>query len=103
MINNTQIEICIGNVTDALRADKYPIDRIELNSALELGGLSASLETLKYLKDHISAKICCMVRPRGGDFKYDETEFMIMLKDAENMLKNKADRSEEHTSELQSH
>ena len=91
MINNIQIEICIGNVTDALRADKYPIDRIELNSALELGGLSASLETLKYLKDHISARICCMVRPRGGDFKYDETEFMIMLKDAENMLKNKAD------------
>ena len=48
MINNTQIEICIGNIDDALIASKYPIDRIELNSALELGGLSPSLETLIY-------------------------------------------------------
>ena len=38
MINNIKIEICIGNVEDALKASQYPIDRIELNSALELGG-----------------------------------------------------------------
>ena len=91
MINDIMIEICIGNVQDALKASEYPIDRIELNSALELGGLSPSLETLKFLKERITPKICCMVRPRGGDFLYTEEEFEMMLKDAESFLKNGAD------------
>ena len=68
MINNITIEICIGNIDDAIVAAKYPIDRIELNSALELGGLTPSLETLRFLKSKIDTRICCMVRPRGGDF-----------------------------------
>lgn len=91
MINQITIEICIGNLDDAIIASKYPIDRIELNSALELGGLTPSLETLKYLKEHIDTKICCMVRPRGGDFHYTENEFEVMLKDAENLLQANAD------------
>ncbi|MBR4471172.1 MAG: copper homeostasis protein CutC [Erysipelotrichaceae bacterium] len=91
MINQITIEICIGNLDDAIIASKYPIDRIELNSALELGGLTPSLETLKYLKEHIDTKICCMVRPRGGNFHYTQNEFEVMLKDAENLLKAKAD------------
>jgi len=91
MVNNVTIEICIGNPDDALTASRYPIDRIELNSALELGGLSASLNTLRYVKEHSDKKICCMVRPRGGDFLYNDSEFSIMLKDAENFLENKAD------------
>lgn len=91
MINNTTIEICIGNVQDALIAAKYPIDRIELNSALELGGLTPSIETLKYLKKHIKPSICCMVRPRGGDFLYTQEEFEVMLLDAKNLLEVGAD------------
>ena len=91
MINNITIEICIGNIDDAIKASKYPIDRIELNSALELGGLTSSIETLKYLKAHIDTPLCCMVRPRGGDFHYSELEYETMLKDAENLLKENAD------------
>ncbi len=91
MINDTLIEICVGNLDDAMTASRYPIDRIELNSALELGGLTPSLETLKYLKQRTDKKICCMVRPRGGDFHYTENEFEVMLKDAENLLNENAD------------
>lgn len=91
MINNVKIEICIGNVDDAVVATKYPIDRIELNSALELGGLSPSLETLRYLKNNIKQDICCMVRNRGGNFYYTELEFELMLKTANAFLENGAD------------
>lgn len=91
MINNIKIEICIGNIDDALIASKYPIDRIELNSALELGGLSPSIETIRYLKDAIDVPLCCMCRCRGGDFNYTDLEFETMLKDAENMLQAGAD------------
>lgn len=91
MVNGITIEICIGNVDDALKAARYPIDRIELNSALELGGLTPSLETLKYLKKQIDVPLCCMDRIRGGDFCYSETEYEVMFKDAQNMLENGAD------------
>lgn len=91
MINNIKIEICIGNIDDAIKASKYPIDRIELNSSLELGGISPSIETLKYLKEHIPTSICAMVRPRGGDFEYTELEYETMLKEAKLFLENKAD------------
>lgn len=91
MINGIRIEICINNIDDALIASKYPIDRIELNSAIELGGLTPSLETIKTLKERIGTPLCCMCRPRTGDFHYMETEYEVMLKDAENMLKAGAD------------
>ena len=40
MINNNKIEVCLGNIQDVDTLNKYPVDRIELNSALELGGLT---------------------------------------------------------------
>lgn len=91
MVNNTKVEICIGNVDDAIKAANYPIDRIELNSALELGGLTPSVNTLKTIKEKINTPICCMVRPRGGDFTYTELEFETMLSDAKLLLDNGAD------------
>ena len=50
MINNITIEICIGNPDDAMTAAEYPIDRIELNTALELGGLTVNTALLKAVK-----------------------------------------------------
>ena len=91
MINNIKVEMCIGNIDDAITASRYPIDRIELNSALELGGLSPSLQTIKTLKELISTPLCCMCRSRGGDFNYTELEMETMLKDARDMLEAKAD------------
>ena len=78
MINNILIEICIGNVEDALKADRYPIDRIELNSALELGGLSSSVETLKFLKKRIRASICCCVGSCDGQLTTVSFDAMVV-------------------------
>ncbi|MBQ4253213.1 MAG: copper homeostasis protein CutC, partial [Erysipelotrichaceae bacterium] len=91
MINNITVEICVGNIDDALTACKYPVDRIELNSALELGGLTPSIESLRFLKERVTQKICCMVRPRGGDFIYSDNEFEVMKKDAALLLESGAD------------
>ena len=91
MINDILIEICVGNIKDAIIASKYPIDRIELNTSLELGGLSSSIQTLKTLKETIPQKVVCMLRPRGGDFNYSEIEFEVMYKDCIDFLENDAD------------
>lgn len=44
------IEVCCGSYKDGLRAYKGGVTRIELNSALYLGGLTPSVASLKLLK-----------------------------------------------------
>ena len=39
----TTLEICAGGIEDCINAQTAGADRIELNSALHLGGLSPSL------------------------------------------------------------
>ena len=51
MINNILIEICCGSVDDCITAQKANADRIELNHALEMGGMTPSLATLKLAKN----------------------------------------------------
>lgn len=91
MINGIKFEVCISNIDDALIACKYPVDRIELVSAIEVGGLTPTLETIKYLKQNINIPICCMDRYRGGNYIYTDLEKEIMLGDAKAMLDMGAD------------
>ena len=65
------VEICCGSYSDALSAAHAGATRIELNSALSLGGLTPSLATLIKVKQDTSLKVIAMVRPRGAGFCYD--------------------------------
>ncbi len=85
------LEICCGSLEDAKAAQAGGADRIELNSALYLGGLTPSLASLQTAKEHCTIPIVAMIRPRGGGFCYSEDEFRIMLKDAEILMQNGAD------------
>lgn len=91
MLNNIKIEICVGNIDDAIKAFNYPIDRAELNSAIELGGLTPSINELKILKENNVPYICSMVRCRGGNFVYSNLEYSQMFKDAKDLLENGSD------------
>ena len=91
MINNNKIEVCLGCIQDVEALNKYPVDRIELNSALELGGCTPSLSTLKRAKELTNIPIVCMVRVRGGNFNYSKEEYDVMYEDAKQLLINGAD------------
>ena len=84
-------EVCAGSYQDCLAAEKGGADRVELNSALSVGGLTPSLISLMRAKKETSLKIVCMVRPRAGGFCYDETEAQLMLEEAELFLEHGAD------------
>lgn len=86
-----QIEICAGGYSDGLIADRAGVKRIELNSALSLGGLTAQIGDLRLLKKQTDLKIICMVRVRDGGFYYSEEEHQAMLENARALLKNGAD------------
>jgi len=85
------VEICCGGYADALAAYRGGAGRIELNSALYLGGLTPSLGTLILTKKNTNLKVIAMVRPRGAGFCYDDADFEVMKTDAELLLKNGAD------------
>lgn len=85
------IEICCGSYEDALAAYRGGAKRIELNSALYLGGLTPSLGTLRLCKMNTDLKVIAMVRPRGAGFCYSAAEFETMKMDAELLMLNGAD------------
>lgn len=89
--STTLLEICCGCLEDALVADETGADRIELNSALYIGGLTPSMATLQAVKEGCFLPVVAMVRHRGGGFCYGETEYKLMLKEAELLLQNGAD------------
>ena len=53
MSKNLEVEICCGSYYDTLQAWKGGAKRVELNSALHLGGLTPSLGTLCQVKKNM--------------------------------------------------
>lgn len=85
------IEICCGSYEDALAASRAGAERIELNSALFLGGLTPSVGSLRLTKANTDLKVICMVRPRGAGFCYSAEEFETMKIDVQLLMENGAD------------
>ena len=86
------VEICCGSYYDAKQAALGGAERIELNSALMLGGLTPTESTLCMVKEEFpSLKVVAMVRPRGAGFCYTEEEFQVMMKECESLLRCGAD------------
>jgi copper homeostasis protein len=77
------IEVALGTVDDARAAQDAGADRIELNSALELGGLTPSLGALRLVRTSVTLPVIAMVRPRPGGFVYSPGETLTMQRDAE--------------------
>ena len=82
-----KLEICCGSYQDCLAAQKGGASRIELNSALYLGGLTPNAATVKLAKANgVTLPIVCMVRPRAAGFHYNEDEVAEMFAQAKDLL-----------------
>ena len=79
------LEICCYNFQSALNAFHANADRIELCSDAAEGGVTPSVELLQEVKKNISIPVFVMIRPRGGNFYYDEKEFSQMKKSIEEL------------------
>ena len=85
------LEVCCGSYEDALTASQAGAKRIELNSALPLGGLTPTTATLDMIKRNTDMEVICMVRCREGGFFYSENEYMQMIEEATELLEHGAD------------
>lgn len=78
-----KIEICVDNIESVITANQLPIQRIELCSALSLGGITPNYGFIKQAIKHSHLPIALMIRPRAGDFIFSPEEVAIMVEDIE--------------------
>jgi copper homeostasis protein len=76
-------EACVESLEDALAAEQRGANRIELCSALDQDGLTPSPELTLQCVQHLTIPVMAMVRPRGGNFVYSETELLQMESEIE--------------------
>jgi copper homeostasis protein len=83
MLTNIVLEVCAFNIQSCIIAQKAGAVRAELCDNPVEGGTTPSYGTIKQTRDRISIQLYPIIRPRAGDYFYDEDEFAIMLKDIE--------------------
>ena len=82
------LEICVDSLASARAAIRGGADRLELCSALTLGGLTPYEALLQQIRAETRLSLRCLIRPRAGDFLYTQEEIQLMcsqistLKDA---------------------
>jgi len=85
------LEVCVASLDDAIAAERGGADRLELNCALSLGGLTPSLGLLQAVRAAVSIPIIAMIRPRAGGFCYRPGAFACMQRDVDLVLAHGAD------------
>lgn len=72
------LEVCVDSLTSARNAIRGGADRLELCSALAVGGLTPFAPLLQQIRAESDIPIRCLMRPRAGDFLYTYEEIAMM-------------------------
>lgn len=80
------VEVCAYSLFSCLAADRAGAQRVELCASPWEGGTTPSAGLVEQALKETSLEIHAMVRPRGGDFVYDETEKQTMLAEARSLI-----------------
>ena len=72
------LEICCYNFQSCMIAAASGAHRIELCADAAEGGTTPGFGTIKRVKEKVSIDVYPIIRPRGGDFFYDDDEFIMM-------------------------
>lgn len=74
----TLLEVCVDSLESARAAIRGGADRLELCSALAIGGLTPYKALLEQIRKERDIPIRCLMRPRAGDFLYTPEEIQLM-------------------------
>ena len=79
------LEVCVDSLASARAAIAGGADRLELCSALAVGGLTPYGQLLKQIRNESDITVRCLMRPRGGDFLYSKEEIAMMAQQIETL------------------
>ena len=83
MTRELLLEVAANSVASAIAAQDGGAGRVELCTALELGGLTPSHGQIALARERLRIPLYVLIRPRGGDFLYSDDECATMLRDIE--------------------
>ncbi len=72
------LEVTIESMASARAAIAGGADRLELCSALAVGGLTPYTALLQQIRQESDIPVRCLIRPRSGDFLYTREELQMM-------------------------
>lgn len=75
------VEVCANSVQSAIEAQKGGAVRVELCGNLCDGGTTPAKSQIELSRNHIEIDLNVIIRPRGGDFFYDNLDFESMKSD----------------------
>ncbi|MDR2907803.1 MAG: copper homeostasis protein CutC [Bacteroidales bacterium] len=75
------VEVCVDSINSALIAQSQGAYRVEFCDNLSEGGTTPSFGMLEIARQKLTLKLYVLIRPRGGDFLYDDLEFEVMTSD----------------------
>ncbi len=75
------LEIAANSVASAFAAQEGGAGRVELCASLEEGGVTPSHGTIALAREGLDIPLYVLVRPRAGDFVYENAEVEAMLDD----------------------
>ncbi len=79
------LEICVDSYASAQAAIQGGADRLELCSALAVGGLTPYTSLLRQIRAESDIPVRCLMRPRAGDFLYTKEEISMMADQIEEL------------------
>lgn len=74
------LEVCVDSLASARAAIAGGANRLELCSALAVGGLTPYTALLEQIRAESDIPIRCLMRPRAGDFLYAPEELALMAR-----------------------
>lgn len=78
-----KIEVCANSPVSCLAAQEGGADRVELCGGIPEGGTTPSYGMIRRSREIIDIALNVIIRPRGGDFLYSDSEIRQMLYDIE--------------------
>ncbi|MFN4886021.1 MAG: copper homeostasis protein CutC [Bacteroidota bacterium] len=80
-MKKVHLEIIATNAESCIIADQNGATRLEVCTALQVGGLTPSLSLVEYAVEFTKCDVAALIRTREGSFHYSQTEIKIMCED----------------------